>query len=331
MKPGDESKLICHPPLEVTKGNPTSRGGKDVMKNIYEVATSNKRKSAVILVAFFIFVSMGYFVGYEVGGVGVAGFSLIISGIMSFTGYWFSDKIVLKISGARPADRRRDFNFFTAVENLSIASGMPKPKLYVIDDSAMNAFATGRDPENAVVCATTGLINQLNKTELEAVVAHELTHIRNYDIRLMSVVSVLVGIIALLGDWFLRMGLMGGGRRSEKKSGQIGALIMVLGIVFALLSPIIAQLIQLSISRRREFMADAGSVELTRQPSGMISALKKISGDREVLEAANKATAHLYITNPFKHKVKGGVGWFAGLFNTHPPINERVKVLQEML
>lgn len=308
------------------------------MINVYEAIAANKRKSAVIVVLFIVFVAVaiyilsqafGVYMGYEPGGLGIAGIALIISGLLSFISYYYSDKIVLKISGARPADRNRDFKFFTVAENLSIAAGIPKPKLYVIDDTATNAFATGRDPEHAVVCVTTGLLDKLTRTELEGVVAHELTHVKNYDIRLMSIVSVMVGIIALLGDWFLRASFRGR-RRSEGKSGQIGAIILVLGFVFALLSPIIANLIKLAISRRREFFADAGAVSITRQPSGLMSALQKISADHEPLEAANKATAHLYIANPFKDKAKSAVRLFSGLFNTHPPISERLKVLKQM-
>ncbi|KKQ75059.1 MAG: heat shock protein HtpX [Candidatus Woesebacteria bacterium GW2011_GWB1_38_5b] len=248
------------------------------MKNIYEVASANKRKSAIILVLFVLFIgfsiyiisqAVGFYLGYELSGLGVAGVALIISGLMSFGGYYFSDRIVLSISRARPADRNKEFNFFTACENLSLAADIPKPRLFVIEDTALNAFATGRNPEHAVICITSGLIDSLDRTELE-------------------------------------------------------------GVIFAILSPIIAQLIKLAISRRREFMADAGAVELTRQPLGLILALTKISNDHEPLEAANKATAHLYIANPFKDKIKGGVGWFSGLFNTHPPIEERIKVLQQM-
>ncbi|OGM20306.1 zinc metalloprotease HtpX [Candidatus Woesebacteria bacterium RIFCSPHIGHO2_01_FULL_38_9b] len=309
------------------------------MKNIYEVQSSNKRKSAFIIVLFLLFTTVvvyvlaqaiGIYMGYEPGGLGFVGLALIISGIMSFGSYWYSDRIVLAISSAKPADRNKEFNFYTAAENLSIGAGLPKPKLYVIEDSAPNAFATGRDPEHAVICATTGLLAKLSRTELEAVLAHELSHIKNYDTRLMSVVSVMVGIVALLADWFLRMSWFGG-RSKDRDKGGIGAIIMVLGLIFAILSPIVAQLIQLAISRRREFFADAGSISLTRQPSGLISALEKISLDHEPLEAANKATAHLYIINPFKEGIKGGVGWFANLFNTHPPIEERVKALQQMV
>src|SRR4030065_2702205 len=220
------------------------------MINIYESVSANKRKSAIIIVFFVIFVALAiYFIsqafamylGYQPGGLGIVGLSLIISGLMSLVGYYYSDKIVLTISGARLASRTKDFEFYTVAENLSIASGLPKPKLYVIEDSAPNAFATGRDPEHAVICATTGLLQKLDRTELEGVLAHEMTHIKNYDIRLMSVVSVLVGSVALMADWFLRMSWRGGRRRS-RDNGQIGAIFMMLGLVFAILSPFVAQL-----------------------------------------------------------------------------------------
>lgn len=308
------------------------------MLNIYEAESLNKRKSALIVVLFFFFVftvvyfisqSISFSCGYETGSLGIVGFALVVSGLISFGGYYFSDKIVLTISGARPADRKRDFSFFTVAENLTVVSQIPKPKLYVIDDSAPNAFATGRDPKHAVVCVTTGLLDKLTRTELEGVIAHEFSHVKNYDTRLMSVVSVLVGMIALLGDWFLRIGFRGS-RRRDDEGGGTGALVLILGIIFAILSPIIAQLIQLAISRRREFLADVGSVAITRQPQGLITALQKISHDPEPLEAANKATAHLYIVNPFREKSGRTVEWLSGLFNTHPPIEERIKILKNM-
>lgn len=309
------------------------------MQNIYEVARSNKIKSGIITTLFFLFSvvaiyfiaqAFGYYNGYETGGFGYVGIALIVSGISTFISYYYSDKIVLGISGARVASSKEDKLFTSVSENLCIGAGLPKPKLYVIEDSAPNAFATGRDPKHAVICVTTGLLDKLTRTELEGVVAHELSHVKNYDIRLMSIVSVMVGLIALLGDWFFRARLFGGGKSRDREDNQLGAIIMVIGIVFAILSPIIAQLIQLAISRRREFMADAGSVEITRQPQGLITALQKISADHEPLEVANKATAHLYIANPFKDKAGGSVGWFAGLFNTHPPIIDRINVLQNM-
>lgn len=310
------------------------------MKNIYEVRTANKIKSAVIVALFVVFVfaaayiltrAFGYYMGYAPGGFGYFGMALIISGVSSFVSYYYSDKIVLGISGARKANPSEDKLFTQVAENLCIGAGIPKPKLFVIEDTAPNAFATGRDPEHAVVCVTTGLLSKLNRTELEGVIAHELSHVKNYDIRLMSIVSVMVGLIALLGDWFLRSMWLGGGRKRDNSNGDMSAIFMVLGLIFAILSPIIGTLIQLAISRRREFTADAGSVEITRQPQGLISALNKISTDMEPLEAANKATAHMYIVNPFKGKSNKMVSTFSGLFNTHPPIPERIKALQIMM
>lgn len=308
------------------------------MTNIYEVQSSNKIKSGFIVVFFLIFSfiaiyvltnAFGYYMGYQPGGLGYFGFALILSGISSFVSYYYSDKIVLGISGARVANPTEDKLFTQVATNLCIGAGIKRPKLYVIEDSAPNAFATGRDPEHAVICATTGLLSKLNRTELEGVLAHEITHIRNYDTRLMAVVAVMVGLIALLGDWFLRSMWLGG-RRREDSDNQLGAIFIILGIIFAILSPIIGTLIQLAISRRREFMADAGSVGITRQTNGLISALEKISSDTEPLEAANKATAHLYIVNPFKQNSNKMVSTFSNLFNTHPPIKERIAVLQKM-
>ena len=309
------------------------------MQNIYEVQQSNKIKSGVITTLFFLFSviaiyfiaqAFGYYNGYETGGLGYVGIALIFSGVSTFVSYYYSDKIVLGISGARVANFKEDKLFTSVAENLCIGAGLPRPKLYIIEDSAPNAFATGRDPDHAVVCVTTGLLEKLNRTELEGVIAHELSHIKNYDIRLMSIVSVMVGLIALLGDWFFRARLFGGGKSRDNDNNQLGAIIMVVGIVFAILSPIIATLIQLAISRRREFFADATAVAFTGQPQGLIEALKKISADHEPLEAANKATAHLYIVNPFKSDIKGSVGMLAGLFNTHPPMAERISTLQKM-
>lgn len=310
------------------------------VQNFYEAISINKRKSAIIIIGFLLFVAlavyvlsqgMAYYLGYAPGGLGIVGIAFIVSGFMSFFGYYYSDKVILTMSGARPANRKRDFDFYTVAQNLSIGAGVPMPKLYVIEDDAPNAFATGRDPKHAAIAATRGLLTRLNRTELEGVVGHEMTHVINYDTRLGAVVAVMVGLIALLGDWFLRMSWWGTGRRRQDSEGnQVGAIFMALGLVFAILSPIIATLIQLAISRRREFMADAGSVELTRQPSGLISALEKISAVNEPLKEANKATAHLYIVNPFKEGHKA-VSWFANLFNTHPPIKDRLQALQKML
>ena len=316
------------------------------MKNVFEQVDSNKRKSAVVVAVFaavvavsvyFLAMGMAAYAGGsgrigDIGGIGMIGVALIISGVMSFGGYWFSDRIVLGLSGARPADKKRDFQLFTVTENLSMAAGLPMPKLYVIDDSAPNAFATGRDPKHAAICATTGLLAKLDRTELEGVIAHELSHVGNYDTRLLSVVTVLAGVVVLMGDWFLRMSWYGrGGRGDQGDRGDrgMGAIFIAIGLIFAILSPIVAQLIQLAISRKRELLADASGVKLTRQPDGLARALVKISGDREPLEAANKATAHLYIMNPLKNR-HDAIGWFAGMFNTHPPLKERIKQLKEM-
>ena len=295
------------------------------MKNIYEQVDANKFRSGIVIVSFVAFISLAtylisYSLGFDTGYVGVA---MIISGLVSFISYYYSDQIILSISGAKEANKRDHFNFYTVAQNLSQAARIPMPKLYVLEDTAMNAFATGRDPEHGVVCATTGLLSRLNRTELEGVIAHELTHIRFYDTRLMSIVTILVGLVTLLSDILLRTRI----RRSNRDEGNIGAILIVAGIIMAILSPIIAKLIQLAISRRREYLADAGGAQITKYPEGLASALEKINSDTEPLEAANKATAHLYITNPLKNH-HDSVGWFAGLFNTHPPVGERIKALR---
>lgn len=302
------------------------------MANFYTSVDSNKRKSWMILTAFIAFVTAAAYLMLRAFGYGpdVLVFAFLGSAIGSFVSYFFSDKIILTISGARPATRQEFFDFYTVTENLTMSQQMPMPKLYVIDDSAMNAFATGRDPNHAVVCATTGLLSRLDRSEIEAVVAHELAHIKNYDILLMSVVAVLVGMIALLADLLLRWSFWGKrGNDDNKSSSQIQMILFVVGFLLALLSPIIAQLIQLAISRRREFLADATGAAMTKYPEGLARALEKISQDREPLEAANKATAHLYIANPLKN-LHGGVGMFANLFQTHPPVKERLKALRSM-
>jgi len=297
------------------------------MINVYEEQDRNKRASYLVILLFCVFViGASWLIARAMGyGPGTVGIGLILSGIMSFTSYWWSDKIILSLSGARPADKGRDFNFFTVAENLSMVAQIPMPKLYVIEDTAMNAFATGRDPQHAVVCATSGLLAKLSRTEL--VVAHELSHVRNYDTRLMSIVTILVGLVTLLGDWFLRGFRVR--RRNDDENGQLQVIFFLIGLVLAILSPVIAQLIQLAISRQREYSADAAGVFLTRYPAGLASALEKIDADTEPLEAANKATAHLYIANPLKNH-HGQIGWFAGLFNTHPPIEQRIKRLKAM-
>lgn len=306
--------------------------------NYYSAIDSNKRKSLLVMIGFVAFISAAvYFMvrGFNLNPSFVP-LALIASGAMSFVSYYFSDRVILTMSGARPATREEFFDFYTVTENLCLAAKTPLPRLYVIDDSAMNAFATGRDPAHAVICATTGILQRLDRSELEGVVAHELAHIRNYDIRLMSIVTILVGFVVLLSDWLLHMSFWGGNRRSEenREGGQLQAIFFILGMVFALLSPIAAQLIQLAISRRREYLADASGAALTKYPEGLARALEKLSRDQEPLEAANKATAHLYIHSPFYSDTPHsnfsgkGVGWFSNLFATHPPIEDRIAKLR---
>ena len=298
--------------------------------SIHSQIQSNIIKSYVFIVVFVVFVVLaGYVMGNALGyGNSWMFIAVIFSVISSLVSYYWGSSMILAMSGARPADRKRDFDFYTVTENLCIAAGIPKPKLYVIEDTAMNAFASGRDPEHAVVCATTGILDRLERRELEGVIAHELSHIKNYDIRLMAVVGVLVGTVAFLADMFMRSLWWGGGRRNRDDNKGLGEIFMIVGIVLAIVSPIIAMCIQLAVSRKREFLADASGAYLTRYPEGLARALEKLGKDKEVLEAATNATAHLYITNPFKGKAFGA--WFAGLFDTHPPLVERIKILRSM-
>jgi heat shock protein HtpX len=297
----------------------------------YQLVSRNKLKSWVIILGFVVFiVSAAYFMVRGFGyGLDLIGWALILSGVMSFGSYYFSDKIILSLAGGRKATRKEFFDFYTVTENICNSQNMPLPKLYVIDDSAMNAFATGRDPDHAVVCATTGLLGRLDRGEVEGVVAHELSHIKNYDIRLMSIVTILVGLISLLADWLLRMTWFGGRRKDSREGGQAQMILFIIGLTLALLSPIIAQLIKLAVSRKREFLADASGVAMTKNPQGLINALQKLGTDKQPLEAANKATAHLYITNPLKN-IRGGVNMFAKMFATHPPLEERLSALKKL-
>lgn len=278
---------------------------------------------SLFTVAVIYVIAQGFGYG-EVGGLGIVGFALIMAGVMNFVSFFWSDKIVLGVSGAKPIKKEDNPEIYRIVENLCIAAGLPTPKIYIIDDSATNAFATGRDPKHAAIAFTKGILQKLNKQELEGVTAHELSHVGNRDTLVMAVVSVLVGTIALLSDFFMRS-MWYGGRDREGRGNQI---FVILAIVAAILAPIIATLIQLAVSRRREFLADASGVLLTRYPPGLASALQKISSDREPLEVANRGTAHLYIVNPLKGQE--AKAWLAGLFNTHPPIEARIKALQEM-
>lgn len=303
---------------------------------MYKEIDSNKWRTGLLLAFFLLFViGLGYLLAWYFGNTWILVIAVIIAVTQALVSYYYSDSITLAISGAKEAPRQEPFlSLHRAVENLSITAGIPNPRIYVISDGAPNAFATGRDPKHAVIAVTTGLLDKLDKPELEGVIAHEMSHIGNYDIRLMTIVVVLVGVVALLSDFFLRWTWFGGRRRSDSEgSGQLQLVLLIVAIALAILAPITATLIQLAISRKREFLADANGALLTRYPEGLARALEKIAQDPEPLEAANKATAHLYIESPFKngdHK-HGGQGWFAGLFDTHPPIEERVKRLQAMI
>ncbi|MGZ5423811.1 MAG: zinc metalloprotease HtpX [Candidatus Aminicenantales bacterium] len=298
---------------------------------MYEQISRNKWKSAALIVFFmaFIFVLVWFFeyvTGWGKGGLVLA---VAVAMGMAAVGYYSSDKIVLTISRARPVTKEEYPYLYNVVEGLAIAAGIPTPKCYVIDDTAPNAFAAGRKPETAVICVTTGILEKLNRVELEGVIAHEMSHIKNYDVRLQTLVVVMAGIVALLSDWMLRSFLWGGGRRrgrGRSGEGAAGGVLVLVGLALAVLSPLIATIIQLAVSRKREFLADANGAMLTRYPAGLASALRKISADTEPLEAANKATAHLYIVNPLKN-IKGSVN---RLFSTHPPIEERIAALEKM-
>jgi len=293
------------------------------MVNVYEQVSRNKIRSTVIIALFSVFiVAVTYLIVYSFNLSSSYLYIALIFSVGSGLGsYFYGDKIVLALNQARPATRKEFFNFYTVTENLCIGAGMPLPKIYVIDSPAMNAFATGRDPEHAVVCATTGLLEKLNRSEVEAVIAHELSHVQNYDIRLMMIVSILIGSLSILINLTTNSFFFGHDRDDDNKS----PIFAIIGIILIIFAPLIAQIIQLAISRRREYLADASGVKLTRQPQALIDALLKISGDNNHLASASTATASLYISNPFKgNKV-------ASLFSTHPPIEERVKALQSML
>lgn len=284
-----------------------------------------------MLVAVFVLLvlALGWVFG-QATNYGYAGFviALVIAFAMAWGSYWYSDKIVLAMSRARLVGRDREPYIVNTIEGLAIAAGLPMPKAYVIDDPAPNAFATGRNPEHAAIAVTTGLIEKMDRLELEGVIAHELSHVKNYDTLVQTLAAVLAGTVALVSDWMIRSFWWGGGRRrsGNEGGGQVQLLFMVVGLVLAIIAPLFAVLIQMAISRRREYLADANSALLTRYPAGLASALRKIAADTNKLAVANKATESLYIYNPLKD-YRGGVN---SLFNTHPPIEERVKRLEAM-
>ena len=300
------------------------------MATLYTQAESNTRKTFLLIFVFvIIMIALGQLFSYLLNDNIFLIFAVALAVGQSFASYWYSDKIVLAMSHAKEVSHQGNEELYHIVENLCIAAGLPTPKIYIINEAQPNAFATGRDKNHAVVVATEGLLQKLNKTELEGVIAHELSHVGNRDILLGTAIVVLVGIIALLSNFFLRISFWGGGkRRDSKDSGQIGAILMVLGIVAAILAPIMAKLIQLAISRKREFLADADGALLTRYPEGLASALEKIAQDQNSLNVASNSTAHLYIANPFRGKENQN--WITKLFSTHPPAEERIKILRQM-
>lgn len=296
---------------------------------MYDQIASNKLRSTALILVFVLLVALiGYVFGQATdwGYLGLAA-ALVVAFVMSWGSYWFSDRIVLSMSRARPVDRNTEPYLVNLVEGLAIAAGLPVPRAYVIDDPAPNAFATGRNPENAAIAVTSGLVQMMNRQELEGVVAHELSHIKNYDTLLQTLAAVLAGSVTLISEWMLRSFWWGGGRRRDNEAGQLGAIMLIVALVLAILSPLAATLIQMAISRKREFLADASSAMLTRYPPGLASALRKIGSDPNQLRSANKATESLYIANPLKTQRAGGMN---ALFNTHPPLEERIARLEAM-
>lgn len=293
------------------------------MATLYSQADANVRKTWFLMITFFVAViGIGWALSYALDNPGILYIAVFLSIAMNVGSYWYSDKLALASTGAKPVTKEAAPDVYNIVENLAIAEGMPMPKVYVIDDLAPNAFATGRDPKHGVVAVTTGLLRMMDRSELEGVLAHELSHIKNRDTLVMTVVVVLLGFVTLLSDFFLRSMMYGGG--GNDRDNKLGAIMVVVGLALAILSPIIAQLIQLAISRKREFLADASGALMTRYPEGLASALQKIGAYSQPMRTANDATAHLFISSPFGAKsIKG----LHKLFMTHPPVEERVKAL----
>ena len=294
---------------------------------MFENIKKNKFESGLIVSLFVLVITL--IIYYICNALDLGPISIIIALVCSifsaWASYYSSDKIVLSVNGARPATREENLQLVNILDSLVVASGLSvKPKLYVVEDNQPNAFATGRNPENSVICVTTGLLNTLNYYELEGVLAHELAHIKNYDIRLSAVVSVMVGFIVMLSDMFSRIIFWGGGRNRDNDNSRGNAILMIIGLICLILSPIFGSLMQLAISRKREFLADATSVEFTRNPDGLISALQKISGYSDDLKLANSATAHMYIANPFRKRKS------SSLWSTHPSIEDRINALRNI-
>jgi heat shock protein HtpX len=290
------------------------------MATFYDEKEKNIRRTYFYLTGFFLFIiGIGWFLSYFFDSSLILLIAVIVSIAMSFTSYWYSDKIVISLSKAKQVKKDDYPEFYRIAENLSIAKGLPMPRLFVVDDPQPNAFATGRNPEHGVVAVTTGLLEKLERRELEGVVAHEMAHIENYDILISSVVVVLVGVVVLVADIFFRMAFFGGMRDREGKGGVV---ILVIAVFFMILAPILAQIMKFAISRKREYLADTTAVLTTRYPEGLASALEKISRDPNQLKTASDSTAHMYISSPFRGKEKKS--WFRKLFMTHPPTEERI-------
>lgn len=296
---------------------------------MFEDIKKNKIKSWFIVLLFLAFIAV--IVYYICMALDLGELSIIIAMIFAIVSTWgsyyYSDKIVLKLNNARPATREEDLKLVNILDSLVISAGLPeKPQLYVIEDAQPNAFATGRNPKHAVICVTTGLLEKLDYYELEGVLAHEMSHIKNYDILLSDVVSVMVGFVVILSDWFTRISFYGGRRGRDGDNDNNGnAIVMLIGLIFLILAPIFGQLMQLAISRKREFLADATAIEFTRNPDGLISALEKISADPNELKVANKATENMYIANPFRNKKKS-----SDLWSTHPSTEARIEALRNL-
>lgn len=294
--------------------------------NLYKIREQNVLKTWLLMTGFLsLVIIIGWFLSYWYGTPNILYVAVIFSLLMNFVSYWFSDKIVLKISGAKKASKKEYYDLYTITENLCISSGLPMPKLYVINDQSPNAFATGRNEKHSVVAVTTGLLEILERDELEGVIAHELAHIKNRDILLQSVVVVLVGLIAIVSDIFLRSLMFGG---NGDRDNRVGLILIIIGLLLMILSPIIGTIIQLAISRKREFMADSTGALMTRYPEGLANALRKISNNAVPLKKASHATAHLYISDPYKEKRETKkISFLHKLFLTHPPVEERIEAL----
>ena len=299
------------------------------MATLYTHAEFNIRKTWFYIICFLILtIALGWLISYLLGSYIILWIAVIYSILVSFLSYWYSDKIVLAMSKARPVKKEDNPELYRLVENLCITAGIPLPKIYILRELQPNAFATGRDSRHAVVAVTQGLLDRLERTELEGVIAHELAHIGNRDALLQTIVVVLVGVIVIMTDFFFRISFYRRSSRNSQKGGQIRLIMMLVGLVLIILAPLFANLIKLAISRKREFLADASGALLTRYPEGLARALEKISRNPEPLSVANNATSHLYVVNPFRGREQ--TSWFQKLFMTHPPMKERVRALRGM-